>query len=239
MRKSLLALAAACLLATPLMAADQYTTTAPLDRLSNADWAKTHQQYCDLAKTNPPVVFLGDSITQLWRNDDRGKAAWAAHFAPLGAVNFGYSADRIQNILWRVEHGEMPAGMHPKVVVLLAGTNNIWENNPDQIHDGMAALIHEILTRSPDTQILLLAVFPRGEKPDSNERPPVAAMNARLATLDDGKHVFWLDIGKTFVQSDGVISKDILTDFLHPSVTGYGLFADAIEPTLTKLLKAQ
>ena len=191
------------------------------------------------------VLFLGDSITDFWRdtNPQRGgKAVWDREYAPLHAANFGISADRTQNVLWRLEHGEAD-GYQPKVVVLMIGTNNTGlerdgtaRNTTAEVVEGVTAVVHELRAKFPDAKILFLAIFPRGEK-DSPQRAQVAEVNQALAKLNDGQHVFFLDIGGRFLDAEGDIPRDIMPDLLHPSLKGYEIWADAIRGPLLQLLK--
>lgn len=181
------------------------------------------------------LVFLGDSITQGWENE--GKAAWGQHFAKHNAVALGFGGDRSENLLWRLQHGEID-GMAPKAIVLMIGTNNTGERleDPALTVAGIQANLAEIRKRQPQAKVLLLALFPRGEKPDDLLRRHNARINALLPALADGKRVFFLDIGPQLMNPDGTLSKDILPDFLHLSPQGYDLWARSLEATLTSLM---
>jgi lysophospholipase L1-like esterase len=207
-------------------------------------WLKRHESFVELAKAGGiDVLFLGDSITDFWRDPKRGKTLWDEHFAPLHAANFGISADRTQHVLWRMDHGELD-GIKPKVVVLMIGTNNTGlerdkvtpRNTVPEAIAGVTAVVTELREKLPETKILLLAIFPRGEK-DSPQRAQVAEINAAIAKLDDGKFVHFLDIGPKFLWPDGTLSSDIMPDLLHPSEIGYAIWAAAIKQPLEELLK--
>jgi lysophospholipase L1-like esterase len=118
----------------------------------------------------------------------------------------------------------------------MIGTNNVTLNTPDEIAAGVSAICDEIHQRSPSSRILLLGIFPRGEKPDAN-RATVGAVNQRLAALEGrGGVVTYLDIGDRFLTADRSISREIMYDFLHPTAKGYEIWAAAMGPTLTRLL---
>src|SRR5262249_4224884 len=149
-------------------------------------------------------------------------------FVPMKAANFGIGGDRTQHVLWRLQHGELD-GIQPKVIMLMIGTNNSGSNTAAEIADGIKAIVAEIHKRSPKPKVLLLGVFPRGEKPNP-AREKLKEVNQIIAKLDDGgKTVKYLDIGDKFMQPDGTISKDIMYDFLHLTEKGYGLWADAVK----------
>jgi lysophospholipase L1-like esterase len=178
------------------------------------------------------LLFLGDSITQGWGGG--GKQTWNRFYTPRNAANFGIGGDRTEHVLWRIQNDELK-GIEPKVVVLMIGTNNLGANSPDEIAQGVTAIVHELRERVPKSRILLLGVFPRGQKPGST-RERLKSVNLQIAKLDDGSNVRYLDIGRAFLEEDGTISKEIMPDYLHLSPRGYRLWADAMEPTLWSML---
>ena len=192
---------------------------------------KLHESFLDQAKKgNIEVLFLGDSITQGWNNN----GVWKRFYGPRHAANFGIGGDRTEHVLWRIEHGEID-GIHPRVVVLMIGTNNSGSNTADEIALGIATIVKELRQRLPETKVLLLGIFPRGQKPDAT-RAKIEEVNRQVSRLDDGSHVTYLDIAKAFLNPDGTLSREIMPDYLHLTAKGYRLWADAIEPTLWRLL---
>jgi len=180
------------------------------------------------------LVFLGDSITQGWTG--AGKQVWDRYYARRHAANFGMDADRAQHVLWRIEQGHFER-IHPKVVVLLIGTNNASHGETAQeIAAGVEAVVQRLREKVPESKLLLLAILPAGERPDNPQRMKAAAANAVLRTVAGGRMVRYLDIGDRFVNRDGRISQDLMPDFLHLSPRGYEVWADAIEPALRELL---
>jgi lysophospholipase L1-like esterase len=213
--------------------AKETATTKPVPR--DESWMKRHESYLERArKGDVDLLFLGDSITQGWSS---AKGVWDRYYGPRKAANFGIGGDRTQHVLWRIENGELD-GISPKVVVLMIGTNNSRDDPADAIAEGVEAIVKDLREKLPRAKVLLLGVFPRGEKPDSNPaREKLAAVNERIKKLDDGgKTVKYLDIGGRFLNEDGTISKEIMPDFLHLSGKGYRIWADAMEPTLWSLL---
>lgn len=203
----------------------------------DAGFIKTHEGYVATAKAGGvDVLFLGDSITAGWRGN--GKEVWEKSFATYKTANFGIGGDRTQHVLWRITNGEFD-GIKPKAVVLMIGTNNSGSDDADGIAKGVTKIVKTIHEKSPATKVLLLAVFPRGTKPDGAFGPQQAKLkevNATLAKLDDGKGVHYLDIGDKFL-TDGVLKAEIMPDFLHLSKAGYQIWADAITPKLAELAK--
>jgi lysophospholipase L1-like esterase len=195
---------------------------------------KRHLGFVEIAKKGGvDFLLLGDSITDGWRG--RGKKIYAEKFEPLKAANFGIGGDRTQHVLWRLRNGELE-GITPKLVMLMIGTNNGGDSAED-VAAGITAIVKEIHGKSPTTKVLLLGIFPRGEKPNPG-REKNDKVNAIVAKLDDGgKTVKYLDIGAKFLGADGVISKDIMPDFLHLSEQGYQIWADAVLPSIQELMK--
>lgn len=201
----------------------------------NPGFISAHEEFVKIAKEGKAqLVFLGDSITAGW---GRQKAIWDKAFGVHTPANFGIGGDRTQHVLWRIENGELE-GIKPKAVVLMIGTNNSSIDPADGIARGITKIVETIRAKQPQAKILLLAVFPRGEKPSPNPgRAKLNEVNKTIAKLDDGKHVFFLDIGPKFLQPDGTIARTIMPDFLHLSAEGYQIWADAIGPKLAELMK--
>jgi beta-glucosidase len=194
-------------------------------------WMDLHRSFVERAKQGPvDLLFLGDSITQGWHDNE----VWRRFYVPRNAANFGIGGDRTQHVLWRIQNGELD-GIDPKVVVLMIGTNNASSGSVDEIAQGITAIVEELRHRLPKAKVLLLGVFPRSQKPDAT-REKLQAVNAKIARLDDGSHVKFLDIGKNFLNEDGTISREIMPDYLHLSRKGYRIWADAMEPTLWSML---
>ncbi len=201
----------------------------------NAAFIKSHEGFVKIAQEGTAeVVFLGDSITAGW---GRNKEIWDKAFGAYKPANFGIGGDRTQHVLWRITNGELD-GIKPKAVVLMIGTNNTGSDSPESIAQGITKIVSTIQSKQPQAKILLLAVFPRGEKPNANPgRDKIKIVNSIISKMDDGKKVHYLDIGGKFLQPDETISKDIMHDFLHLTPTGYQIWADSIAPKLAELTK--
>jgi lysophospholipase L1-like esterase len=213
--------------------------TTPTPRAG--DWKKRHEQFVAMAKQGGvDLVFLGDSITDLWGgeghgNRSQGRTIFHQEFEPLKAANFGIGGDQTQHVLWRIQNGELD-GIQPKVVMLMIGTNNTARNTAEEIAEGVTAIVKEIHKRSPRTKVLLLGIFPRAEKPN-RQREKIKQVNAIIARLDDGgKTVRYLDIGDKFLEPDGAISRKIMYDFLHLTDKGYQIWADAVKGPIKELM---
>lgn len=223
------------------------TAVIPRGKLENDSyhWFERHQRILDhQAKINPEIVFIGDSITHFWAGRESiGEPAdstphWNEAFKGFRVLNLGYGWDRTQNVLWRLDHGEMD-GLSPKTVVLHIGTNNIGgtrnmrANSPAEIADGILEICRRVREKAPKTNIVLMAIFPRGKRPTDFWRVQLTAVNnilkARTANM---ANLTYLDIGPKLVQPDGTISQEIMWDFCHPTPKGYAIWAEAIKPCL-------
>ena len=214
---------------------DPATNAAIKPAPRDAGWVKRHEGFnAEAKKGDIDLVFIGDSITDGWRGG--GKEVWNKYYAPRKALNLGIGGDRTQHVLWRLQNGNLD-GIKPKLAVVMIGTNNSNgnDNTAEEIADGIKAIITTIKEKTPDTKILLLAIFPRGEKPGPQREKNAKASELAAKTAND-KTVFYLDIGEKFLGPDGVMSKDVMKDFLHPGTSGYQTWAEAIEPKVKELL---
>ena len=188
------------------------------------------------------VYFEGDSIVRRWGALDYPEllANWKANFFGWNAADFGWGADRTENILWRLEHGELDA-VNPKVIVLLAGTNNVGTEPRDdqtaaEIAGGIKAILDVCRQKAPNATIVLTAIFPRNDQ--IALMPTINRINERLAGFADGRRVRFLTINDRLAESDGKLVDGVLNerDKLHPTIKGYQIWADALKPILRELL---
>jgi lysophospholipase L1-like esterase len=183
------------------------------------------------------LLLMGDSITDFWRNDNgpfAGKKVLEKYFGKWRIANFGIAGDTTQGVLYRLQNGE-GEGFSPKAVMLMIGTNNIGRNTAEEIGEGIGAVTLQLRKSFPEANILLLGVFPRGAANDP-ARTTVAEINQKIARLDDGQKVHYLDIGAKFLDADGSIPRDVMSDALHPSTKGYEIWAEAVAEPLGKLM---
>ncbi len=202
-------------------------------------WAARWQAKLDrVKKGNVDLIFVGDSISHAWDNTSN-YPVWSAYYEPRNAVSLGFSGARTENILWMLENGIVD-GISPKVAVVMIGTNNTdgvhfpVANTPEQIAEGITKIVETLKQKLPKTKILLLHIFPRDNLPGTGEAGKKAS--EIVSHLHDGKRVFFLDISKTYLKSDGTIDPALMPDLLHPNEVGNLLWAKAMEPTLQKLM---
>ncbi|MBQ3349578.1 MAG: GDSL family lipase [Thermoguttaceae bacterium] len=182
------------------------------------------------------LVLLGDSITH--RLDSTGKTVQDKHLGEYKRVNLGFGGIGTHHLLWVLDNIDADA-IHPKAVMLLIGTNNIgWlKQTPEMTIGGVEAIVAKVRTLWPDAKLLVMGVFPRSELPTDPSREKVRTVNAAISKLADGKNVVFMDIGDKFLNQDGVETRDILSDFVHPTVKGYEIWLGSVAPTLKDWLK--
>jgi lysophospholipase L1-like esterase len=218
----------------------------PADRAAprrDQNSALAHAQLLDKARRGGiDVYFVGDSIARRWGATDYPDllANWRENFFGWNAADFGWGADRTQNILWRLENGELD-NVNPKVIVILAGTNNVGSQpgGPDKVDDitrGLTAIVNACRQKAPAATIVLTAIFPRND--NMAVMPEINRINANLAKLADGRKVRYLDVNDRLAGKDGRLFEGMMNDRdkLHPTLKGYQIWADALKPILTELL---
>ena len=223
------------------------TALIPRGKLQNDsyDFFARHVKIRNLQRQiDPEVVLIGDSITHFWCGREacgepgEGSEHWKKAFAGYRVLNMGFGWDRTQNVLWRLDHGELD-GCKPKLVVIHIGTNNIGgtpemrANTPEEIAEGILAICGRVWEKVPGTRIVLMAIFPRQERSTDFWRVQARAANTLLKARTEGmENLTFLDIGDRLVNPDGTLSRSIMGDFCHPTPAGYAIWADALRPYL-------
>lgn len=205
-----------------------------------------HQQLLDKARRGGiDIYFEGDSITRRWGATDYPDflANWKQNFFGWNAANFGWGADSIQNILWRLQNGELD-GIHPKIIVLLAGTNNVASPLPasgdDQkaaeITRGVKAILDAMQARAPGAVIILMGIFPRNDR--MALMPLINKINENLSRFADGRKIRYLNINDKLADADGKLYEGMAhaVDKLHLEIPGYQVWANALKPIFYELL---
>lgn len=206
--------------------------------MSLSTWSERHAQLVDIAERGDvELVFLGDSITEGWTWGET-PALFQAAFGKYKTANLGIGGDQTQHVLWRLQNGET-GKLSPKLTVLLIGTNNFGHSghSPEQVSEGVQAIIHTINKHWPASRILLLGVFPYGEKASDPSRTRVAHTNQLLAALNDDQNIYYYNFGSLFIDERGNIPTAFMADFLHPTPQGYRLLAEKLGPVVDQLMK--
>ncbi len=214
--------------------------SAIVPNLQGGFQAKHKQNLAVAAEGTAELLFMGDSITDFWRNETgayAGKPVLDKYFGKWKVANFGIAGDTTQGVLYRLQNGE-GRGFKPRAVMLMIGTNNTARNTAAEIAEGVGAIVMELQKDFPEAKILLLGIFPRGN-PGDQVRNTIAQINTIISRLHDGSRVHYLDIGAKFLDPAGNIPKDVMTDLLHPSTKGYEIWAEAVIAPITSLMESR
>ncbi|HDS83766.1 MAG TPA: GDSL family lipase [Phycisphaerales bacterium] len=227
------------------LAVSENTAIRPVSRLALNWWAERHNAVnARVQQGNVDLLLIGDSITHGW---DEHPQLWDAYFGYWNTVNAGFSGDRTQHVLWRLENGNIE-GISPRVAMIMIGTNNSNGNEytAEEIAEGVAAIVCKLKTQLPQTKIVILSIFPRGSKEQRDNPSADAVMNPQWAKNDkanqlisrlaDDNRVFYLNINNVFLDDQGVLRREIMPDLLHLSPAGYARWGQAVLPTLEKLM---
>ena len=195
-------------------------------------WMKRHQSMNKNAKKPHDLLFIGDSITQGWEGS--GKGTWEKYYGNRKALNLGISGDRTEHVIWRLDNGNLRNQKKAKAAVVMIGTNNTGHimQDPTEVRDGVERIVSTLRARCPQAKILLLGVFPRGVKPDDAKRKNNLEINKLISELHNGERIHYLDISDKFLTAEGILTKQVMPDALHPRQKGYEIWAEAIEPKL-------
>lgn len=197
----------------------------------HASWLKRNQQLQNVVDTTgekAKMIFIGDSITEGWERS--GSTIWKELFAPYSSINLGIGGDRTEHVLWRLQNGQLE-NLSPDFAVVMIGTNNFGQQNPDSesmVLKGIIKVVETLRESIPDTHILLCDIFPRGATYNVM-RGSILQVNQALQNLyATDSHVTFLPVGHLLIEQDGAISREIMPDYLHLSEEGYRRWANAI-----------
>ena len=220
--------------AAPVIAPEpvQPATTTPVSRESGA-FARQNLVLERANTSHAQVVMIGDSITEGWEG---ARDQLQSLVGLRSAANLGVGGDRTQHVLWRLQQAPLMS-INPKVIVLMIGTNNIYDDSADDIVAGIRAIAALMNQQCPNAEILVLDIPPRGDPMDS-ARAKIAQINAELAQGEWPGHARFVRVGNQFLGADGALDRANLPDLLHFSQKGYAMWAASIKPELDASLAA-
>jgi len=208
------------------------------------DWQTRHEAILAyLATHEVDLVLVGDSIFHNLGGPPAeptrpavGQETWDTRYAPRRAANLGFGWDRTENVLWRLQHGELDNAA-PRAAVVLIGTNNLQVNSARQIAEGITAVCDTIHARAPETRILLLAILPRKDASGTPLEGVRLEVNRRISDLAARDYLTFRNLDALFRDANGAFSFEMLSDGIHPTAEGYRRIATAIEPDLQRLME--
>lgn len=201
--------------------------------MNGYNWEERHQAILKLNKSNPPkIVLFGNSITHFWGGEPSGyhaygKDSWNETFKNKSARNFGFGWDRIENVLWRVHHGELDGYKADQIFVMI-GTNNFQLNTNEEIEQGWNTLIKAIRQRQPHAKLTMIGIYPR-----RGQEERVKVLNNQLAALTGQHNINFADPGKVLLQGDQKIDEKLFSDGLHPNAEGYQKLGNVFKTLMT------
>lgn len=213
------------------------------------DWPARHEAVCrHVRQTRPDLLFIGDSITHFWGGPpvdephrdilQKAPGIWAACTEGMTAANLGFGYDRVENALWRLQHGELDGAVDDAVCVVLIGTNNLTENTNEEILAGIRAVCAEIRTRLGRAVIILQGFYPRNSvRPGTAAR--IAAINGSLKTWAAESGLLYTEPGRVMADETGYVCEELSADGLHPSAEGYRRIAAVLTPVIRQAAAAR
>jgi len=226
----------------------------PASKLENDsyNWWDRHAEVLRIKDSiNPEIVLIGNSITHFWGGEPRLKYAdgrsripngpntWASLFGNYRVLNLGFGWDRTQNVLWRLDHGELD-GLHPRTVIINIGTNNTSQtpnarmNTAPEIVEGIKVICQRVRSKVPGAKIILMAILPREQSPTHPRRILINEINQKLIQFAKENNITLVDIGPKMLAPDGTLPKEIASDFCHPTEKGYQIWADGIRSLISE-----
>jgi lysophospholipase L1-like esterase len=226
----------------------------PVPKLENDsyDWWKRHAEVLRIKDSiNPQIILIGNSITHFWGGEPKlrysdgklripnGPKTWDSLFSGYRVLNLGFGWDRTQNVLWRLDRGELD-GLHPNTVIINIGTNNTSQtanariNKASEIVEGIRSICLRVRSKVPGARIILMAVFPREQFPSDPRRILIDEINNQLKSFATEQKIIYVDIGPNMVDANGVFLQGMTFDFCHPTEKGYQIWADGIRTLISE-----
>jgi lysophospholipase L1-like esterase len=233
------------------------TAIIPVPKLEedSYNWWDRHAEVLAIKDSiKPEILLIGDSITHFWGGSPQrryangelrapnGPESWNKLFGRHRVLNIGFGWDRTQNVLWRLDHGEID-GINPRLVVINIGTNNTSltsaarRNTASEIVDGIMAIQARVRTKIPNAKIVVMALFPRESDPGNPRRVLINQVNGQLKVLADHQNISLINIGPEMLNPDGTFLPGMMLDFTHPTDRGYQVWADALKPFVNAAIK--
>jgi lysophospholipase L1-like esterase len=217
-------------------AAAEDNPSTPKERTDDLGMSQCKEINDAIKKMNGKIdlAFVGDSITRRWTGKEN-QGSWVKYWGSYRAVNMGIGGDATQNVLWRLQNGQLD-GYQARLFVVMIGTNNCWgrQTVAADVAAGIKKILDLIQSKQPQAKILLLSILPVGDKPNPG-RETRAAINALISKFPGGP-VHYMDIASKFLEPDATISKDVMPDHLHLSPKGYEIWSEAIKDKVKELM---
>lgn len=203
-------------------------------------WIKRHETILGRLNQEAELILVGNSIFHSLDNEDRN-AVWEKYLNPYKTINMGISADRTENVIWRLENGSLE-NINPKVALLLIGTNNTDGNHfltvstAEELAGGIKKICTILNEKLPDTEILIMGILPYGYKPNHRDNINKATNNIVSKFPEELPFVHYIDISDVYYDANGKVIKELMPDFLHPNAEGHMLMFEALDEKIKELM---
>ncbi|MEO8720224.1 MAG: SGNH/GDSL hydrolase family protein [Ginsengibacter sp.] len=211
------------------------STEIPIEQYRDGyDWIQRHENVVkNIEQTNPTTLLIGNSIINYWGGAPkaslaRGEKEWNKYMVPLKVQNAGFGWDKIENVLWRIYHGELDH-FTGKNIVLMIGTNNLGINPDEEIVEGLQFLLNAIKARQPQVKIIMVGILPR-----KKTEAQVKNINGKIKTMSFKNHIEFVDFGREFLKGNTINSELFVGDGLHPNAGGYRVLGKDLMEILKK-----
>ncbi|CAM4108607.1 GDSL-type esterase/lipase family protein [Zobellia nedashkovskayae] len=204
-------------------------------------WNKRHETINSRLKSNPDVILVGNSIFHTLEEEDR-KEVWTKYLDKYRTVDMGISGDRTENVIWRIENGTLE-GINPKVAIVLIGTNNTDGNHylnistPEELAAGIFKICSLLTKKLPNIEILLMGILPYGYKPNHRDNLNKATNELISSFPEKNSKIHYIDISSEYLDENGKVNKELMSDYLHPNAEGHLLMFKALDTDIQKLMK--
>jgi platelet-activating factor acetylhydrolase IB subunit beta/gamma len=193
-----------------------------------------HAQILKMGRArNIQVVFLGDSLVRRWEDNIE---LWDRYFAGYNAANFGMGSDCLENIKWRILHGELE-GIAPKILLMLAGTNNLDKDSVETIVSGIGEITAIIRRKLKDSIIVILGLLPRNRNETGLDYArKIGEINKRLrGQYANTEGILFRDVGSDLINAEGIVNEAIMPDGLHLNRAGYEVVGPRLKAIIEEL----
>lgn len=204
-------------------------------------WIERHQTILSRLEKDPELILIGNSIFHSLDNENR-QEVWEKYLDQYRAVNMGFSGDRTENVIWRLQNGSID-NINPKVAVILIGTNNTDGNHylnistPEELAGGIWKICEIVQEKLPDTKILIMGILPYGYKPNHRNNINKATNSLVSRFPDKNPHISYVEISQIYLDNEGKVNNELMPDYLHPNPAGHLLMFEALEKDIAKLMK--
>ena len=210
--------------------APPYTACKQRREPDNYEWNERHEQIMTYTQAQQPeIVMIGNSITHFWGGEPiypnaRASKCWEKLFKGKKVVNMGFGWDRIENMIWRIQHGELD-GFKAKKIFVMAGTNNLERDSNEEIIKGLEKLVAAIRKRQPQATLYIQKIYPRRGLEERIKR-----LNQELENkLKSNASIQWVDVWDELILRNGKINESLFSDGLHPNAEGYNRIASVLK----------